>query len=116
MVVESAILLGVEHFEQGRRRIAAEVGRHLIDLIEQQHGIARTGLAHALDDLAGKGADVRAAMATNLGLVAHATDLPSEVLPTPGGPTRHRIGPFIWPTRVCTARYSRMRCLTLSSP
>ena len=25
--------------------------------------------------------------------VALAIDLPSEVLPTPGGPTRHRIGP-----------------------
>jgi hypothetical protein len=47
-------------------------------------------------------------VAADLGLVAHAAerhahelapgrpaiDLPSEVLPTPGGPTRHRIGPF----------------------
>ena len=26
--------------------------------------------------------------------MARAIDLPSEVLPTPGGPTRQRIGPF----------------------
>ena len=26
--------------------------------------------------------------------MARAIDLPSEVLPTPGGPTKHRIGPF----------------------
>jgi hypothetical protein len=33
-------------------------------------------------------------MRTNLRLVARAMLWPSEVLPTPGGPTRHRIGPF----------------------
>ena len=33
-------------------------------------------------------------MRTKLRPVALAIDLPSEVLPTPGGPTRHRIGPF----------------------
>ena len=33
-------------------------------------------------------------MRTKLRPVARAIDLPSEVLPTPGGPTRHRIGPF----------------------
>jgi hypothetical protein len=57
--------------------------------------------------LPGKRADVGAAVAADLGLVAHAAerqahelaagrraiDLPSEVLPTPGGPTRQRIGP-----------------------
>ena len=32
-------------------------------------------------------------MRTNSRPVALAIDLPSEVLPTPGGPTRHRIGP-----------------------
>src|SRR3546814_5885034 len=54
-------------------------------------------------------------MRTNLRLVALAIDWPSEVLPMPGGPTRHRIAPFICFTRVCTARYSRMRSLTFSS-
>ena len=33
-------------------------------------------------------------MRTNSRPVARAIDLPSEVLPTPGGPTRQRIGPF----------------------
>ena len=31
---------------------------------------------------------------TNSRPVARAIDLPRLVLPTPGGPTRHRIGPF----------------------
>jgi hypothetical protein len=37
-------------------------------------------------------------MRTNSRPVALAIDLPSEVLPTPGGPTRQRIGPlsFFW--------------------
>ena len=34
----------------------------------------------------------------------------------PAAPTRHRIGPFIFFMRCCTARYSRMRSLTFSSP
>ena len=45
-----------------------------------------------------------------------AIERPSDVLPTPGGPTRHRIGPFMCETSACTARYSRMRSLTLSRP
>src|SRR5215472_8510794 len=47
--------------------------------------------------------------------VARAIDLPSEVLPTPGGPTRHRIGPVSLLARCWTARYSTIRSLTLSS-
>ena len=50
------------------------------------------------------------------GPVARAIDLPSEVLPTPGGPTRQRIGPLTLAMRCCTARYSRIRSLTFSSP
>jgi len=30
--------------------------------------------------------------------VALAIDFPSEVFPTPGGPTRHKIAPLILPT------------------
>jgi hypothetical protein len=55
-------------------------------------------------------------MRTKLRPVARAIDLPSEVLPTPGGPTRQRIGPFTFCMRFCTARYSRMRSFTFSKP
>ena len=34
-------------------------------------------------------------MRTNLRFIARAIDWPSEVLPTPGGPTKQRIGPLI---------------------
>ena len=32
----------------------------------------------------------------NFLFVALAIDLPSDVFPTPGGPTKHNIGPFIF--------------------
>ena len=37
---------------------------------------------------------------------------PREVLPTPGGPTRHRIDPLLSAIRDRTAIYSTMRCFT----
>ncbi len=53
---------------------------------------------------------------TNLRPIARATLLPSDVLPTPGGPTKARIGLRIWSASERTARYSRMRSLIFSRP
>ena len=47
---------------------------------------------------------------------ARAMERPSEVLPTPGGPTKQRIGSLPAGRIDFTARYSRMRSLTFSSP
>mmetsp|Transcript_15276 Transcript_15276/g.43713 ORF Transcript_15276/g.43713 Transcript_15276/m.43713 type:complete len:272 (-) Transcript_15276:335-1150(-) len=47
---------------------------------------------------------------------ARATDSPREVLPMPGGPSRHRTGPAVLPRSFCTARNSRSRLLTVCSP
>src|SRR5687767_15882951 len=55
-------------------------------------------------------------MRTNLRPSDCAIDRASEVLPTPGGPTKHRIGPFIVGFSLRTARYSRMRSFAFSSP
>ena len=106
MVVEGRVLLRVENLEQGRRQVATEIHAHLVDLIQQDERVGRLGLAHRLDDLAGHRADIGPAvtadldssrtppsdMRTNSRPVALAIDLPSEVLPTPGGPTRQRSG------------------------
>ena len=40
VVVEGVVLLRVEHLEQRRRGVAAEVGAELVDLVEQEHRIA----------------------------------------------------------------------------
>ena len=74
VVEERVVLFRVEHLEQRRRRVAAEVHRHLVDFVEQEHRVHRAGLLHHLDDLAGEGADVGAAVAADLGLVAHAAE------------------------------------------
>jgi hypothetical protein len=74
VIVERRVLLRVEHFEQRRGRIAAEIHRHLVDFVEQEKGIMKAGLDHVLNDLARHRADVRAAVTADLGLVAHAAE------------------------------------------
>ena len=49
-------------------------------------------------------------------LVALATDMAMEVLPTPGGPTRQSTCPFSSGASCLTARNSRIRSFTFSSP
>ncbi len=72
MIVEGRVLLRIEHLEQRRRRIAAEIHRHLVDLVEQEQRISHFGLGEILDDLAGHRADIGAAVTADLGFVAHA--------------------------------------------
>src|SRR5262249_22163779 len=75
------VLLGIEHLEQRARRIAAEVGAELVDLVQHEQRIARAGAADAADDVAGQRADVGAAMAADLGLVADAAEGLADELP-----------------------------------
>ena len=84
VILEGGVLLGVEHFKQRRCRIAAEVGGHLVDFVEQEDGILGAGALHVLNDLAGQRADVGAAMAANLGLVAHAAQREAHELAAGG--------------------------------
>ena len=72
VVVERHVLFGIEHFEQGRRWVAAEIGAHLVHFVEQEERVGRLRFLHALYDLAGKRADIGAAVAADLRLVAHA--------------------------------------------
>ena len=74
VIEERVVLFRIEHLEQRRRRVAAEVHRHLVDFVEQEHRVLRPGLLHHLDDLAGEGADVGAAVAADLRFVAHAAE------------------------------------------
>ena len=74
VVAEGEVLLRVEHLEQRRRGVAAVVGADLVDLVEHEDGVRRAGLVDALDDAARHGADVRPAVAADLGLVAHAAE------------------------------------------
>ena len=74
------VLLGVEHLEQRRRRVAAEVVPQLVDLVEHEDRVVRARLLHALDEAAGQRADVGAPVAADLGLVAHAAERDADEL------------------------------------
>jgi hypothetical protein len=130
VIQERVVLLGVEDFEERRGRIPAEVHRHLVHFVEQEHRVHRAGLLHHLDDLAGEGADVGAAMAADFRLVADAAERqPHELavhrardrlrerrLADSGRPEKVRMVALGFLTRARTARNSRMRSLIFSSP
>ena len=72
VVAEAGVLLRVEDLEQGRGRVALEGGADLVDLVEHQDRVGATGAFHRLEELAGHGPDVGAAVPLDLRLVAHA--------------------------------------------
>src|ERR687887_415536 len=74
VVAEGRVLLGVEYLEHRARRIAAEVGAHLVDLVDEEDGVPRLGVAQGAQDRARHGPDVGAPVAADLRLVAHAAD------------------------------------------
>jgi hypothetical protein len=104
--------------------------RHLVDLVEQEDRVVRAGLLERLDDLAGQRADVRAPVAADLGLVAHAAERDAHELaargPRDGARERGladagradeaQDGPLSFFVSACTARYSRMRSLIFLRP
>src|SRR4029079_1833078 len=72
VIVERRILLRVQHFEQRRRRIAAEVLTHLVDLVQEEKRVRPLCLFHRLDDLAGHRANVGTAMTADFRFVPDA--------------------------------------------
>ena len=80
VVPEVPVLLGVEHLEHRARRVAAVVGSHLVDLVDQDHRVPGLGVAQRADDRARQRADVRAPVAADLGLVPHAADRHADEL------------------------------------
>ena len=85
IVAERRVLLGVQHFEQRRGRITVEADAELVDLVEHHHGIARSGLADRLDDVARQRADIGAPVPSDLGFVVHAAEAEADEL-TAGRP------------------------------
>ena len=67
-------MLRIQHFEQRRLRVAAEVRADFVDFVDHHHRIFGPGIADRADDRARHRADVRTAMAANFGLVAYAAD------------------------------------------
>ena len=92
VVVERYVLLGVKHFEERRRRVAAKIHAHFVDLVEQHHGVDHSCPLHGLDDFPRHGADVRPTMAADLRLISHPAEGDAHQLPAerPGNRLRQR--------------------------
>src|SRR2546425_6843314 len=80
MILEHVVLFGIENFQQGRTWIAAKICAQLVDFIKQEDRVDSSGFFHHLNDLAGQGADVSAAMAANLGFITHAAQRQADKL------------------------------------
>ncbi len=72
MIDERVVLLRVQHLEQRRGRVAAEVLSHLVHFVEQVQRIAHADLGQVLQDLARHRTDIRAPVTANFRLIAHA--------------------------------------------
>ena len=98
VIAKRIVLFGIEHFEQRRRRVAAEIRAELVDLVQDEHRVLRLGAAQPLNDLARQRADVGAPMAADLGLVAHAAERHAHEL------AAERIGDGLGERRLADAR------------
>jgi hypothetical protein len=74
MVAERVVLGGVQHLEQRGGGIPAPVGADLVDLVEQDHRVHRPGVAQCTHEPARQCADIGAAVAADLGFVAHTAE------------------------------------------
>ena len=81
MIGEVVVLSRIQYLEERARRIALERHTELVNLVEQEDGILRPGLLHSLDDASWHRPHIRAPVATNVGLVASATEGDTHVLP-----------------------------------
>src|SRR4051794_10191312 len=88
VVAERRVLRRVEHLEQGRAGVAAPVGADLVDLVEEDDRVHRAGVAQGAHQAARQRADVRAAVAADLGLVAHAAQRHADELASHGAGDR----------------------------
>ena len=74
VVLELAVLFGIEHFEQRRCGIAAEVLAQLVNLVEQEQWVDLARLLEVGDDLARERADIGAPVSADFRFVAHAAE------------------------------------------
>ena len=89
VIHEHEVLFGVEHFEQGRRRVAAEVHRHFVHFVQHEDRVLRPRFFHHLDNLTGQCPDVGAPVTANFGFIAHSTQRHADKLAAGGLRNRH---------------------------
>jgi hypothetical protein len=78
------VLLGVQHFQQGRGRISAEIIADLIDLIQYDHRVGRFAFPYALYDTAGHGADIGFPVAAHFAFIMQAAQAHTYIFTADG--------------------------------
>ena len=81
VISKLGILFGIEHFQQRRAGIAAEVAPQFVDFVQHDQGIARFGAPYCLDDPPRHRADIGAAETAYLGFIANAAEAHADELP-----------------------------------
>ncbi len=71
VIGKGIVLRRVQHFEQGRSGIAAEVAADFVDLVKHDQRVFVAAILDALDDAPGHGADIGPTMPADFGLVVH---------------------------------------------
>lgn len=84
MIHKGMVLLGIQHFQQGRGRIAPVVRGHLVHFVQAEQGIVELDPLQRLDNLARQRAHIGAAVSPDLGLVAHAAQGEAHEIPPRG--------------------------------
>ena len=74
MIHEIIVLIRVEHFQHGGGRIAHITAGHLLDFIEQNHGVTGAGLFDSLHDASRHGTNIGAAVSANFCFVVHSAE------------------------------------------
>ena len=79
-ILEACVLLRVEDLKKGRSRVSLEGFPHLVDLIDEYHGVRYPYGLHRLDDLARHGSDICPPVSFDLSLIPHSSDAEAEYL------------------------------------
>ena len=72
MILEGIILFGIQHFQQGRCRVTAEIFAEFIDFVQQDKRITGTSLFNSRHDATGHRPHIGAPVTHNFAFIVHA--------------------------------------------
>src|SRR5262245_35129925 len=82
VVRKGGILSRIENLEQSGGRVPTEIGTDLVNFVQKDHRIVAFDTPQALNNSAGKRADVGATVTPNFGFVTHAAECDADEFST----------------------------------
>ena len=79
VIVEGAVLLRVESLEKCRRRIALEIGRKLVYLVQHDYRVRSACFLYAVQDTSRQRTDISLSVTSDFGLVVHTAQRDSHI-------------------------------------